>query len=116
MADTSVRSVVPIVQSFAMLSLDVEQAGILMQGIDPQWPTLALLKENMISGHLERLVPGDFGIVLGSQIAHRLNVFVGDRVQVMMSEVTVIPGGVFPRIKRQRIAVSLKWARRLTVR
>jgi lipoprotein-releasing system permease protein len=104
LADTSVRAVVPVVQSFAMLSVDTEQAGISLQGIDPQWPTLALLKENMISGHIEKLSPGDFGIVLGSQIARRLNVFVGDRIQVTMPEVTVTPAGVFPRIKLLRVS------------
>ena len=104
MADTTVLSVVPVVQSFAMLSADAEQAGVLLQGIDPQWPTLALLKENMISGHVDTLVPGDFGIVLGSQLARRLNIFIGDRVQVTMPEVTVTPAGIFPRIKLLRVS------------
>tara|TARA_B110000914_G_scaffold40939_1_gene34404 strand:+ start:2140 stop:3564 length:1425 start_codon:yes stop_codon:yes gene_type:complete len=103
MADTNIRAVVPMVQSFAMLSQGAEQSGVMLQGIDPEWPTLALLKEHMISGYLEQLAPGEFAVVLGSQVARRLNVFVGDPVQVTMPSVTVTPAGIFPRIKTMTV-------------
>ncbi len=103
MADANIRSVVPMVQSFAMLSHEAEQSGVMLQGVDPQWATLDLLKEHMISGYLEQLQPGEFGVVLGSQVARRLNVFVGDRVQVTMPDITVTPAGIFPRIKALRV-------------
>jgi lipoprotein-releasing system permease protein len=103
MADANIRSVVPMVQSFAMLSHEVEQSGVMLQGVDPQWATLDMLKEHMISGYLEQLQPGEFGVVLGSQVARRLNVFVGDRVQVTMPDITVTPAGIFPRIKALRV-------------
>ena len=95
--------VVPVVQSFAMLSHETEQSGVMLQGVDPQWATLDLLKEHMISGYLEQLQPGEFGVVLGSQVARRLNAFVGDRVQVTMPDITVTPAGIFPRIKALRV-------------
>lgn len=103
MADSNVRAVVPMVQSFAMLSHEAEQSGVMLQGVDPQWETLGPLREHMISGFLEQLQPGTFGVVLGSQVARRLNVFVGDRVQITMPEVTVTPVGIFPRVKALRV-------------
>ncbi|MDG1814395.1 MAG: lipoprotein-releasing ABC transporter permease subunit [Porticoccaceae bacterium] len=103
MAHTNIRSVVPMVQSFAMLSHEAEQSGVMLQGVDPQWATLDMVKEHMISGYLEHLQPGEFGVVLGSQVARRLNVFVGDRVQVTMPDITVTPAGIFPRIKALRV-------------
>ena len=36
MADVNIRAVVPMVQSFAMLSQGAEQTGVMLQGIDPQ--------------------------------------------------------------------------------
>jgi len=54
------------VQSFAMLSHEAEQSGVMLQGVDPQWATLDMLKEHMISGYLEQLQPGEFGVLLGS--------------------------------------------------
>ena len=99
MADSNILAVVPMVQSFVMLSYDTEKIGVMLQGIDPQWSTVEPLRENMLSGFLEKLAPGDFGIVLGSQVARRLGVFVGDRIHLTMPKVTVTPAGIFPRIK-----------------
>lgn len=99
MADSNILAVVPMVQSFVMLSYDAEKIGVMLQGIDPQWSTVGPLRENMLSGFLEKLAPGDFGVVLGSQVARRLGVFVGDRIQLTMPKVTVTPAGIFPRIK-----------------
>ena len=99
MADSNILAVVPMVQSFVMLSYDAEKIGVMLQGIDPQWSTVEPLRENMLSGFLEKLAPGDFGVVLGSQVARRLGVFVGDRIQLTMPKVTVTPAGIFPRIK-----------------
>ena len=59
-----------------MLSKDVNQVGVNLQGLDEAWPTAKLLKENMLSGYVEQLAPGDFSIILGSQIARKLNVFI----------------------------------------
>ena len=98
--DSEVAAVVPMVQSYAMLSNAGQQAGVMVQGIDASWPTVQLVKEHMIAGHIAQLVPGEFGIVLGSQVARKLDLFVGDRVQLTLPNVNITPAGVFPRIKR----------------
>jgi len=102
--DETVSHVIPMVQSFVMLSHKQEQVGVALQGIDPTWPTAELLADNMISGYVQQLAPGDFSIILGSQIARKMNLFVGDKVQITLPQVSVTPVGVFPRIKRATVS------------
>ncbi len=98
--ESTVAAVVPMVQTYAMLSYQSEQAGVMVQGIDSSWPNAQLVKEHMIAGQLEQLQSGEFGIVLGSQLARQLNTFVGDRLQLTLPEVSISPAGIFPRLKR----------------
>ena len=99
-APVKVLSVVPMLQSFVMASRDEHQTGLVLQGIDPQSRTADKLAENMISGYVGQLQEGQFGVVIGSQIARKLDLFVGDTLQLTLPSVTVTPAGVFPRIKR----------------
>ena len=103
-ADQQVLSVVPMLQSFVMISHGEQQTGVVLQGIDPQLGASGKiadkLAENMLSGHVEQLAEGQFGVILGSQLARKLNLFVGDRLQLTLPKISVTPMGVFPRIKR----------------
>ena len=99
-APVQVLSVVPMLQSFVMGSSKGNQAGLVLQGIDPESRTGDKLAENMISGYVGQLQAGEFGVVIGSQVARKLDLFVGDRLQLTLPSVTVTPAGVFPRIKR----------------
>ena len=102
--DRDVTAVVPMVQGFVMLSKDDSQVGVSLQGIDEAWPTADLLKENMLSGYVEQLAPGDFSIILGSQIARQLSAFIGDKIQVTLPLISVTPAGIFPRTKRVTVS------------
>ncbi|MDG1783416.1 MAG: lipoprotein-releasing ABC transporter permease subunit [Porticoccaceae bacterium] len=106
--DEAISHVIPMVQSFVMLSYKQEQVGVALQGIDPIWPTAELLADNMISGYVQQLEPGDFSIILGSQIARKMNLFVGDKVQITLPQVSVTPVGVFPRSKRATVSGIFK--------
>ena len=99
-APVRVLSVVPMLQSFVMGSSKGNQTGLVLQGIDPESSVGGKLAENMISGYVGQLQAGDFGVVIGSQVARKLDIFVGDRLQLTLPSVTVTPAGVFPRIKR----------------
>ena len=99
-APVQVLSVVPMLQSFVMGSSKGNQAGLVLQGIDPESRTGEKLAENMISGYVGQLQAGEFGVVIGSQVARKLDLFVGDRLQLTLPSVTVTPAGAFPRIKR----------------
>ena len=97
--DSPVISVTPLAQSFVMLSFESQQTGVRMQAMDSDWPSANKLKDHMISGYVEQLQPGEFGIILGSQVARKLGAFIGDKVQLTVPKVTVTPAGIFPRIK-----------------
>jgi lipoprotein-releasing system permease protein len=99
-ANQAVVSVVPILQSFVMISHNEQQTGVVLQGIDPELRSAEKLAENMLSGYVEQLAEGEFGVILGSQLARKLDVFVGDRLQLTLPKVSVTPAGIFPRIKR----------------
>lgn len=95
-----IKSVTPMVSSFVMLRNADRQTGVAMQGINPEHHAiLDLLSEHMISGSLQSLAPGEFGVVLGSQIARKLGVFTGDKISLALPKVSVTPAGVFPRSK-----------------
>ncbi|CAI8311035.1 MAG: Lipoprotein-releasing system transmembrane protein LolC [SAR92 bacterium MED-G29] len=98
-SDSPVISVTPLAQSFVMLSFESQQTGVMMQAMDSDWPSASKLKDHMISGYVEQLQPGEFGIILGSQVARKLGAFIGDKVQLTVPKVTVTPAGIFPRIK-----------------
>ena len=75
-----------------------------LQGIDPEWSTAKLLADSMIAGQIGQLVAGDFSVIIGSQTARRMNLFVGDKLQITLPKVSVTPVGIFPRIKRVTVA------------
>ena len=95
-SDQSVISVVPILQSFVMISHKEQQTGVVLQGIDPQLATLKKLADNMLSRPCWAVAEGEFGVILGSQLARKLDVFVGDRLQLTLPKVSVRPPVSFP--------------------
>jgi len=54
----------------------------------------------MLEGGLDDLTSGDFGIIIGKQMASSLRIGLGDKVTVVMPEASVTPAGVLPRLKR----------------
>jgi len=96
-----VAGVAPFSQMQAMLSSAGSVEGAVVNGVVPTLEReVSILPDHMIEGRLEDLVPGQFGIVLGSGLASRLNVIVGDKVTLVLPEATVSPAGVMPRFKR----------------
>ena len=98
-----VKTVYPLLQSYAMASTERAQQGVMIQGIDPNWTDANALAEHLIGGHIQQLQAGDFGIVLGTQLARRLNIFIGDVVEIVLPQVSITPIGAFPRLKRMRV-------------
>ena len=75
--------------------------GAMLTGIAPsEQNQVSHLAEKMVEGKLTDLEQGRFNIVLGEELANRLNAYVGDKVTVMVPEATLTPAGVIPRFKR----------------
>ncbi len=74
----------------------------LLQGVLPEKETqVSVLEEYMISGSINDLVAGDYGIIIGSQLSRRLGLWKGDKMTVLVAEgATVSPAGISPRYRR----------------
>jgi lipoprotein-releasing system permease protein len=91
----------PYIGGASMLSFAGEVKGAEVRGIMPALEhRVSGIEPYMIRGSLEQLVPGDYGIVLGSILARQLRVSLGDKVTLVIPKVSVTPAGVFPRMKR----------------
>src|SRR5436305_5893652 len=91
----------PFVQAQAMLSAGQAVRGALVRGILPeQEDKVADLGQHMRMGSLNALKPGQFGVVLGADLARALRVLPGDKVAFVAPQGLVTPAGVIPRLKQ----------------
>jgi lipoprotein-releasing system permease protein len=58
---------------------------------------------HMKSGKLDLLLPGEFGIVLGSDLARALHARTGDKVTLLAPQGLVTPAAILPRVKQFRL-------------
>ena len=100
-----VQAVVPYVESQAMFANNRRMAGASVRGVLPEEERTATgLAQRLTAGSLEALKPGSFTTILGSALAHELNVKVGDSVILIAPEGSATPTGVVPRMRRFRVA------------
>ncbi|MGJ3255798.1 MAG: lipoprotein-releasing ABC transporter permease subunit, partial [Alcanivorax sp.] len=84
-----------------MLSHRGNVAGAMINGIEPEAERkVSIVGDFMEQGELEKLAPGEFGMVLGYGLARRLGAELGDKVTLVLPEATISPAGVMPRFKR----------------
>ncbi|MFN3883651.1 MAG: lipoprotein-releasing ABC transporter permease subunit [Rhodocyclaceae bacterium] len=96
-----VLAAAPYVQQQAMLSLAGRVKGVLVRGILPgEEEKVADFARHMKAGRLENLQPGEFGIILGSEVAYALRAYVGDKVTLIAPQGMVTPAAVLPRMKQ----------------
>jgi lipoprotein-releasing system permease protein len=94
----------PFVQEQGMLAFDQQVRGVGVRGIIPEAEEkVADFKRHMKAGRLDDLKPGEFGIVLGSEVARALNVYTGDKVTLIAPQGLVTPAAVLPRLKQFRV-------------
>lgn len=101
---SGVAAAVPWTGGTAMLSTPGVVRGVELGGLRPREDAAAAgVAGRMVSGSLDDLRPGAFGIVLGGLLARSLGVDVGDTVTVMLPQLTVTPAGAWPRMRRFRV-------------
>ena len=101
-----VLAAAPFVQAQGMLSFGSSVRGAMVRGVLPDLEDKVVdFRAHMKEGSLASLAPGSsdateaFNIVLGSELARALGVFVGDKVTVIAPQGVVTPAGVIPRLK-----------------
>jgi len=61
---------------------------------------VADLAQHMRAGALEALRPGEFGVVLGADLARNLRALRGDKIALIAPQGVVTPAGLIPRLKQ----------------
>ncbi len=91
----------PYIRKEVMLSNGRRVSGSLIRGIDPEKESkVSQVESKMISGSLFDLKAGEYGLVLGRELANSLGVYEGDRVTVITPQASITAVGVMPRIRR----------------
>ncbi len=94
----------PFVAAQGLLSSGAQVRGVFVRGVIPELEDgVADIGAHMRSGRLADLQPGEFGIVLGSDLARALRVQQGERVTLIAPQGQVTPAGLVPRLKQFRV-------------
>ncbi len=95
-----VIGVAPYVEREVMLQ-GGRVSGAIVRGIDPQAePEVSSIREQVKQGSYAALRPGEFGIILGRELASWSGATVGDTVLVYAPQVRATPAGLLPQMRR----------------
>ena len=103
-ANPQVLGAAPFIATQALLARGEDMKGAIVRGIDPALePDVTDLAVELKKSSLARLVTGDFGVVLGGELARSLGVRAGDKVTLVAPSGQVTPAGVVPRLKQMTV-------------
>jgi lipoprotein-releasing system permease protein len=103
-AHPQVIGAAPFIAAQALLARGEDMKGVMVRGIDPALEhEVTDLAAGAQSAVLNQLVPGGFGIVLGSELARSLGLRTGDKVTLVAPSGQVTPAGVVPRLKQMTV-------------
>lgn len=99
-----VRGAAPYVAGQAMMTRDDTVRGVIVRGVLPsEEPKVSDVASQVRTGSFNDLVPGEFNIVLGKELAFGLRAEVGDKVTMIAPQGQVTPAGVLPRLKQYTV-------------
>ena len=94
----------PFIAAQALLARGEDMKGVLVRGIDPAQEHLVTdLSGGANTDVLALLRPGEFDVVLGSELARAMGVRTGDKVTLVAPSGQVTPAGVVPRLKQMTV-------------
>lgn len=100
-----IKGSAPFIEFEAMVNRNSLVSGALVTGVLPDLEaSISDLEGMMASGSLNNLVPGEYNIVLGKDLAFTMGAGMGDKVSVITPQVSVTVAGVTPRLKRFTVA------------
>ena len=96
-----VIAMAPYVRGESMLSNGKQVSGALLRGVLPEKEgDVSDVVSHIKGGDLGLLKEGEYGIILGSELAIVLAAGVGDSITVVSPQVTIGPTGILPRLRR----------------
>jgi lipoprotein-releasing system permease protein len=91
----------PFIASQALVARGEDMRGAVIRGISPQEePSVTDLAAALKDTTLKRLVPGQWDVVLGIELARALGVREGDKVTLIVPGGQVTPAGIVPRLRQ----------------
>ena len=103
-ANPEVVGAAPFIGAQGLLARGETMQGAIVRGIDPALePNVTDIAAQLKDTALARLVPGQFGILLGADLARKLGVVQGDQVTLIAPSGQVTPAGVVPRLKQMTV-------------
>ena len=103
-SNPQVLGAAPFIATQALLARGEDMKGAMVRGIDPALePSVTDLAVELKESSLTRLIAGDFGVVLGGELARSLGVRPGDKVTLVAPSGQVTPAGVVPRLKQMTV-------------
>jgi lipoprotein-releasing system permease protein len=95
-----VLAAAPYIEDQGLLIAGGKSSGALITGVLPEEEAqVAAIAEKMTVGAFSDLASGEYGVVLGAELAKALEVKQGDRVVLVTSQRTITPVGVAPRMR-----------------
>ena len=108
-----VEGAAPNIYGQAIISYRGQSLGVIIRGLDPkQEAKINNLNESLTEGSFD--APAEWGedapppLVLGTELAMNLNLFVGDDVVLISPQSISTGAGMFPKMKRFRISGLLR--------
>ena len=93
----------PFIATQSLLARGEDMRGAIVRGIDPAQEGQVTDLANTNRETLAKLKPGEFGIVLGVELARNMGVREGDAVTLIAPGGQVTPAGVVPRLKQMNV-------------
>lgn len=104
-----VTGVAPFAELEGMFSSRGVMQPIMINGVDPaQEQHVSIIGEHMQQGRLDDLRAGEFGVVIGEVTARRFRLGVGDKLTLIVPEVSSAAGGITPRMQRLTVVGVFK--------
>ena len=91
----------PYITGQGMIARGKGVSGVMVRGVIPaEEKQVSEFSNHMILGNLESLKPGEFGMVIGSTLAWKLDLSLGSEVSLIIPQALATPVGLIPRFKR----------------
>ena len=91
----------PYINAQALLTNGESVRGALVRGIDPAAePQVSEIASQVRGAQLTALAEGEFGVILGGELARTLGLLQGEKVTLIAPQGQVTPAGVVPRLKQ----------------
>lgn len=100
----AVLGAAPFIEDQALLIAGNKSSGAIVTGVLPEdEQQVTIIASKTTAGSFAAMKPGEYGIVLGDELAKALGVGMGGRIVIVTSLRTTTPAGVMPRMRTFKV-------------